>query len=705
MNRLGNVCATAILLLGGLSVAHSADYSWRFVPNEDYTGIASSGTKTVAVGGSNFSSRKLGEDWHTTVQGDHLTFKDIQWSGTQFVGIGDEELWTSPGGSNWHRKLTRREPQNINDDHSFTKFHTFDDTIYVYTQEGDVWVSTDGGANFAEWEYSKPFRATFCTRFAQTGARTTCVTGNADMLTSTNGIAWTTVERAAAPSPVFSNDILSVGGRLYATGVTSRSGGGPEGFFILTSNNGLSWTAQRLADRAGQSLTKLVYGNGYYLAMGNTGDFVYRSSNGTTWHRYSVSEKLNVNDLTYDGNSFVSVGANGELATSTNGVNWTVTYRQVPDLVSVWSLNNLFYGMTKRRDLYVTTTGDKWTYLTTASTSTRALNSSSTSAIDGTIDYGVAHAFGKVWFLCSAGVCAFDGTTVLKKYSLPFTALSITGDADQLFIGGKEGRLYESTNGAQTWSYYNTGITKDLKRIARLNERMFAIIATAAGQANTYTAKTDLTNFSGTGIAAKYGVYTGSEYLLLRYSTKVATSSDGLNWDTSPIPNVTGYFYSAVANADMTFVSHDTSQDSHAYVRDHLMRTWDAISVSNWRNRGESWFGKLGTAVASDATVIAVGDRVLVGTRTGGSSTQPPDAPDGDSIDDLNPPDSIHPPGTDPSDTDDGTTDPSGTDSGNSDTSGSSGSGGGGSLSWLVLLFGLFQLARVSSAKRRGSSR
>ncbi len=110
------------------------------------------------------------------------------------------------------------------------------------------------------------------------------------------------------------------GGRSWA----AVSGDG----HILTSSNGIAWTAQLIADTG---IADVHYDNSLWVAVGSdTGDgsvFIATSGDGTTWGELDTTADGGVdgtlNAVHYAAGLWVAVGTGGIVLTSTDGATWT----------------------------------------------------------------------------------------------------------------------------------------------------------------------------------------------------------------------------------------------------------------------------------------------------------------------------------------------------------------------------------------------
>jgi hypothetical protein len=122
-----------------------------------------------------------------------------------------------------------------------------------------------------------------------------------------DGVEWATVSQYALPSQTGNS------GKFLTTNGTSESWG--------TASQAINWT--RRLSATGVAFTSIVYGNGVWVATGDTGQ-LYSSSNGTTWtSRTSQFGTTSILFVNYGNGVFVAVGSSGKISTSTDGTTWT----------------------------------------------------------------------------------------------------------------------------------------------------------------------------------------------------------------------------------------------------------------------------------------------------------------------------------------------------------------------------------------------
>ena len=89
---------------------------------------------------------------------------------------------------------------------------------------------------------------------------------------------------------------------------------------ILTSTNGITWTSRTSGTT--NSLFGVTYGKGLFLAVGVSGT-ILTSSDGITWTSRTSGTSDLLEGITYGNSTFVTVGIYGTLLTSSDGISWT----------------------------------------------------------------------------------------------------------------------------------------------------------------------------------------------------------------------------------------------------------------------------------------------------------------------------------------------------------------------------------------------
>lgn len=113
---------------------------------------------------------------------------------------------------------------------------------------------------------------------------------------------------------------------VYGEGkwMTLGGGGNPQ---ISYSNDGVTWTEGGF-NTSGYAVNKLAYGNGMWMAAGPAVDqAVYTSGNGgVSWTTRSLPSTMgtNIGGIAHGSGLWVAAGYAGDIATSPNGITWTM---------------------------------------------------------------------------------------------------------------------------------------------------------------------------------------------------------------------------------------------------------------------------------------------------------------------------------------------------------------------------------------------
>jgi hypothetical protein len=104
---------------------------------------------------------------------------------------------------------------------------------------------------------------------------------------------------------------------------------------IWTSTNATTW---RIISRLGPNLRSITYGNGLFVAVGNTGT-ILTSPDANDWTESISGVEWNLRGVTYANGVFVAVGNGGGILSSADGTNWTSHISGTEE-----NLHNVAYG-------------------------------------------------------------------------------------------------------------------------------------------------------------------------------------------------------------------------------------------------------------------------------------------------------------------------------------------------------------------------
>jgi hypothetical protein len=171
--------------------------------------------------------------------------------------------------------------------------------------------------------------------------------GDAWLVTSTNGITWT------ARTSGSGNNLKCA---AYGAGVYLAAGTGGR---LITSTDAVTWTAR--SSGTARDLYSAVYANGTFVIGGTDGE-IRSSTDGITWTARSSATARIINGLAYAQGTFVLVGNNGELRTTTD-ITQTFTGKTsgtTTDILSITYGNGIFVYTTRGGRIGTSTDAVTW---------------------------------------------------------------------------------------------------------------------------------------------------------------------------------------------------------------------------------------------------------------------------------------------------------------------------------------------------------
>lgn len=255
-------------------------------------GIAYNGTNYVAVSSlGNIIQSTDKVTWTEVVAptGADLYY-DVIWANNQFVAVGagpNGVISTSTDGITWSKQTTQ--------------FPLFD-VLRSITWTGNQYVAVGSAGSSIS-----PL-----------------------VVTSPDGVSWT--RQTSPPTGT---------GTLWAVAASSSSqivAVGDDGMFV--SADGISWTSQT-PQSFSDNLHSIVFGNGQYLAGGNSGK-IYSSADGTGWVSRSSNTGRTIRDIAWNGTIYVAVGDVASAQSSADGISWTTEFISGSNLTAIAVDNGLF---------------------------------------------------------------------------------------------------------------------------------------------------------------------------------------------------------------------------------------------------------------------------------------------------------------------------------------------------------------------------
>jgi Ig-like domain-containing protein len=331
---------------------------------------------------------------------------------------------------------------------------------------------------------------------------------------------------------------------------------------ICTSLDGTNWTFQVYP----HPLNDMRFGNGLFVAVEPEGQIV-TSTDGVDWVRQSSDGNSFLYRIAYGNGRFVITSFSEEVLTSTNGTDWTTALTGAP-LGSVSFGNGHFVGMASSRpgDIFTSTDGMTW----------RVHSSNMSNSVSGLrFENGLflALTYNVVW-------SSADTTNWVEHPFEVFGGVADIAYGGGLFVGvGGPGEIVTSID-LNNWTSQNRGPRTDLRSVTW-----------------------------GNGIHVAVGP--GSFYGGLQ-TTNIFTSIDGITWDTLSVPDAS---LESVAFGNGIFVAVGSAQDLFGAIRSVAVLSADGL---NWSLVDIGIGGALTSVAYAQGRFVAVGDLGTILTSTNG---------------------------------------------------------------------------------------
>jgi len=431
----------------------------------------------LGTGSGLFTSDDNGTTWNTVLMKGLAGFPvNALASNTQSVFMlvgyssGGDTLFKSNDGNNWEKRIY---------DATFNSLGVGGDTVFIGSNNGYLYRSTDNGVNFQPIELTGYTDLSYPGSFTYSGSLL-FATGNTGGIfrSADNGITWTQTTGGLANEEAVT--LVANGNKLYAGMVEGslqynyQSNGG-----LYVSQNGINWTCIGLT---GITVEKIIIsGNRIIAGTGSNGIFI-SDDGGVTWNPSANGlTRLAVLAMTNNGSDlFASCitdsyeGSNdnyGMMKSTDQGATWVRSGSGLPnEPVSTFAVNNSFmlaggYGVYLSSDHGVT-----WRqifYPGYSISSLVLLNSLIFAGTSGGVF--VSDDVGVTWHSVNNGLDNANVTTMIAK-------------GNNLFAGTSSG-VYRSPDNGSTWTKVSNGLEGFyINAMASNNDYLFASGSLYAGE-------------------------------------------------------------------------------------------------------------------------------------------------------------------------------------------------------------------------------
>ncbi len=344
-------------------------------------------------GASSFLYSYNGIDWIETPVPNRRGWSCITWGNNMFVAIATimsgvssttaTHLVTSTDGITWTNRTIPSANYFVSVIYANNIFVATSTAGQSLTTTGAIMTSTDG----ITWT-ARTHTSTRNLMSVAYGNNTFVIVSSSQphALTSTDGITWTeqALTNRAFYSVIWNSQLnLFIAGGIDTTNHTN---------LIVTSPDGINWSVVA-NDNVGFRFYRLCYANELSVMVGasqfqNNDKYeynqIYTSYNAINWTQSDSTIDLGWNDLLYveQFNKYFAISnlgsiksvsyVNKQLATSTNGIDWIVSFidSSIAPLFTklVWSQSlNLLIAITSTNKFYTTANGTTWTPVTVPS--------------------------------------------------------------------------------------------------------------------------------------------------------------------------------------------------------------------------------------------------------------------------------------------------------------------------------------------------
>lgn len=290
-----------------LSMNGGANWFLRDNPAAAARVFAGNGSLVVGIGndatGTKVVTTTDGFTWTATeTVPSALADGALVWTGDRFVAVGQDKIAWSINGSTW--TITTWTGQWLHDVTGQPG-----GPLLAVGDQGQIARSTDGGATWAA--SVAPINNNFL-EVAGVAGSYVAINGNHKLLHSADGLTWTEVG-PLVPRPASYYDVGWNGAYFLAVG---------DGGAVVKSTDGILWQDHSMGAPT-WPLVDVVVGPPGIVAIGRD-SLLFSPDSGIGWKRIAAGDGVDWRGIAWCGDRFVSVGGEGQVATSADGLNWTI---------------------------------------------------------------------------------------------------------------------------------------------------------------------------------------------------------------------------------------------------------------------------------------------------------------------------------------------------------------------------------------------
>ena len=529
---------TTYVAVGINAVLSSPDSrNWVSVSNSNFSSVAYGNGRFVAAGG-NVATSVDGTNWISQPSACCGYIASVLWTGDKFVAVGNIQIRISSDGLTWQNKAP---PTVAGYNFGLSAQATDGAGTVVVVGEADASVgagyaglivtSTDGGNTWSLESYNV-FNPLVSVVYV--GTQFVALSNQGDILVSTDGKGWNKAIRSL-DSTISWQTLAWNGTQVVAVG--------NGGHLAVASAGVSSWTAQPYP---GLNPTSLLWDGHQFVSVGKSGEIWTGGLGSWTAGSQDVTQGNSLLGIAWNGTYFLGVGRNETLVTSPDGINWRHGYKGTPNLNAVTAVNDTFIMV-----------GDNGTILTSSNPRSgfEQQSSGTTSALLGVV-YGVNRAIavghkgtgftdpGIVLISTDADFSSWTEVNPHTQFGLD--TIGFSKNASNLFVAGSGDGLWLSNNGGINWTHVDHSSS-----IASVDSNGSRFVAVGFGGIYTSTDGSTWTKATSPSTSPLNAVHwDGSHFIAGGWGSEILISSDGVNWNSESSPY--GKFVNAIASNGVT---------------------------------------------------------------------------------------------------------------------------------------------------------
>jgi hypothetical protein len=452
---------------------------------------------------------------------------------------------------------------------------------------------------------------------------------------SDDGVNWTLFTDTGFSIPSGLDYITWDGSRFIASHGTN----------FYTTTDGLSWTSTATGGFSDfRNILAMAVGGNTIVAVGSEGLLKFSTDSGSTWNdaTTTLDSMTYVQDVMWDGSKFIAVTGSDTILYSSDGDNWTV---KTVTTTNGWGFSDLAWDGTTYiaaagSQVATSTNGMDWTVSDTTSNVeyvdwSPTLGMFASGGIDGVIhtstdgsnwtSYGKSYEYGVLHDMVWTGGAFFtvgDYTGIISSSDGSTWSTRMFGSGlenvvwlnNQFIAMGTGGRLMSSTDGL-SWNHYFTGDHNDwLTNIAWSGSEYMLTggVYYSSASLDNWTTK----HYLGALVNMFSVTWDGSQFVSIDgdvvYKSADGTSYTSASTNLSPTMydmNWNGSQYVAVGSSGMIYTSPDAT-------------TWTQQTSNTSNNlRRITWNGSLYVVVGDSGTLLTSPDGITWTVRDSGTSS------------------------------------------------------------------------------------